>query len=97
MTFEKRCLIELSDFISVQYECAKCHAAIVVPIEKLDPDQAASFAMSGCTFCKTPSGFNSGSPEMRAFLDFNVALKRFVDLSRGRNLTMRLGIRCPES
>jgi hypothetical protein len=96
MTFEKRCLIEPSDFISVQYECAKCHAAILVPIEKLDPDQAASFAIAGCTFCKTPSGYNPSCIEMKAFLDFNIALKQFIDFSGRRNLKMRLGIKCPE-
>jgi hypothetical protein len=96
MTFEKRCLIELSDFISVQYECEKCHAAVLVPIEKLDPEQAASFALAGCRYCQTPSGFHPNTPEMKAFLDFNIALKRFVDLSNGRNLRMRLGIKCPE-
>jgi len=96
MTFEKRCLIEPSDVISVQYECDHCHAAVVVPIEKLDPDQAASFALSGCTFCKTPSGYQPGTVESRVFLNFNAALKEFAHLSNGRNLRMRLGIKCPE-
>lgn len=96
MTFEKRCLIEVSDFISVQYECGKCGAAVLVPIEKLDPEQAASFALTGCAFCKAPSGYNPSTQDMKAFSDFNIALKRFVDLSRGHNLKMRLGIKCPE-
>jgi hypothetical protein len=96
VTFEKRCLIEPSDFISVQYECEHCHAAVLVPIEKLDSEQAASFALAGCAFCKTPSGYNPGCVEMKAFLDFNTALKRFIDLSGKRNLKMRLGIKCPE-
>jgi hypothetical protein len=93
MTFEKRCLIEPSDFISVQYECEKCHAAVVVPIGKIDPEQVASLALSGCRYCQTPSGFNPGSSEMKALLDFNAALKRFVDLSDGRNLKMRFNIK----
>jgi hypothetical protein len=96
MTFEKQCLIEASDFISVRYECAKCHAAIVVPIEKLDSDQAASFALRGCTFCDTASGFQDRTPEMDAFLQFNVFLKKFIELSRGRNLRMRFGIKCAD-
>ena len=80
MTFEKRCLIDPSDFISVQYECEKCHAAILVPIEKLDYDQAASFALAGCTFCKTPSGFQANTQEMVAFLDFIGSLKQIAPL-----------------
>jgi hypothetical protein len=96
MTFERRCLIEPSDFISVQYECEKCHAAILVPIEKINSEQAASFALRGCTFCGTPSGFQPNCVEMKAFLDFNIALKQFISLSGNRNLRMRLGIKCPE-
>jgi DNA-directed RNA polymerase subunit RPC12/RpoP len=96
MTFEKKCLIEPSDFISVQYECANCHAAILVPIDKLNPEQAASLALAGCRYCQTPSGFQPSTSEMKAFLDFNICLKQFIELSQGRNLKMRLGIKCPE-
>ena len=49
MTFEKKCLIELSDIAAVHYECANCHAAIVVPIEKINPDRFASIAMAPCS------------------------------------------------
>jgi hypothetical protein len=96
MTFEKRCLIEPSDFISVQYECEKCHAAILVPIEKLDPEQVASFVLAGCRFCQTPSGFQPGTQETKVFLDFSVSLKRLIELVNGRNLRMRLSIKCAD-
>ena len=96
MTFEKRCLIELSDFISVQYECGKCHAALVVPIDKIDMNLASTYAVRDCHYCNTPTGYTNGTPEVSAFLEFNAALKRFVDLSNGRNLKMRLGIKCSE-
>ena len=96
MTFEKRCLIEPSDFISVQYECEKCHAAILVPIAKLDLEQAASFALMGCTFCKAPSGFQANTQEMRKFLEFIGSLKHIAGTLEGRNLKIRLGIECPE-
>jgi hypothetical protein len=96
MTFEKQCVIEPSDFISVRYECAKCHAAIVVPIEKLDSEHAASFAMTGCTFCGTPSGFQRGCQEMKALLEFVASLKQISGAVGGRNLRIKLGIKCPE-
>lgn len=96
MTFEKRCLIEPSDFISVQYECETCHAAILVPIAKLDPEQAASFALMGCTFCKTPSGFQKSTQEMKMFLEFISSIKQIAGILEGRNLRIRLGIECSE-
>jgi hypothetical protein len=96
MTFEERCLIEPSDFISVQYECEKCHAAILVPIEKLDAEQAASFALAGCAFCKTQSGFQNRTQETRVLLDFISTLRLIAGALEGRNLRIRLGIKCPE-
>ncbi len=75
MTFEKRCLIEPSDFISVQYECSNCRAAIVVPIEKLNPDQIASIARAVCSHCQTATGFQVGTQEMNVLLQFNVYLR----------------------
>jgi len=94
MTFEKKCLIEPNDVISVQYECDNCHAAIVVPIDKLDPEQVASLAVTGCRYCQTSSGFQKGTAEMTALLDFNASLRRFVELSKGRNLKLRLSVEC---
>ena len=96
MTFENRCLIEPSDFISVLYECGKCHAAIVVPIDKIDENLASTYAVRDCHYCGAQTGYTKGTPEMTAFLDFNTALKRFVDLSKGRDLKMRLNIKCTE-
>ncbi|HEY4742640.1 MAG TPA: hypothetical protein VIH76_18735 [Candidatus Acidoferrales bacterium] len=96
MTFEKKCLIEPSDFISVEYECGNCHAAIVVPIEKLDPNQAASFANTGCTFCNTPSGFQKGTQETNIFLGFIGSIKQIAGVMENRNLKVRLGIKCAE-
>jgi hypothetical protein len=54
------------------------------------------YASRDCHYCNAPTGYTNGTPEMSAFLDFNAALKRFVDLSNGRNLKMRLGINCQE-
>jgi hypothetical protein len=96
MTFEKKCLIEPNDIVAVQYECGNCHAAILVPIEKINPDQVASIAMAGCSYCQTPSGFQRNTSEMTALLDFNVSLRRFAELSAGRNLKLRLDIKCVE-
>ena len=96
MTFEKKCLIEPGDFISVQYECDKCHAAIVVPIEKLNPEQSASVVLRGCSYCQTPSGFQPQSQEVQAYLDFLSSLNRIGNAMKGRNLRIRLAVKCPE-
>lgn len=96
MIFEKRCLIEPSDFISVQYECDKCGSAITVPIEKLDRNQFANIAMIACPHCSTPTGFTPNTGEMGAFLAFNSSLKNIKEAMEGRNLKLRLQIKCPE-
>jgi hypothetical protein len=96
VTFEKKCLIEPSDFISVQYECEHCHTAILVPIEKLDAEQAASFANTGCAFCKTASGLQPSTQETKIFLAFIDSLKQIGGALQGRNLKVRLGIKCGE-
>lgn len=96
MTFEKRCLIEPSDFISVQYECGHCHAAIVIPIENLDSEQAAKLANAGCAFCKTASGLQPGTQETKIFLAFIDSLKQIGGAMQGRNLKVRLEIKCAE-
>jgi hypothetical protein len=96
MIFEKQCLIESSDFISVQYECEKCRSAVVVPIEQLDQNQFANIAMTPCQHCSTATGFSNGTAEMKAFLAFNNALKEIGSATKGRNLKLRLRIKCPE-
>jgi hypothetical protein len=96
MIFENRCLIEPSDFISVQYECDKCGSAIIVPIDKLDQNQFAIIAKTPCQHCSTPTGFANGTDEMKAFLVFNDSLKQIVSATKGRNLKLRLRIKCPE-
>jgi hypothetical protein len=96
MIFEKRCLIEPSDFISVQYECDKCGSAIIVPIEQLDQNQFAGIARTPCQHCSTATGFANGTAEMKAFLVFNDSLKEIAIAMKGRNLKLRLRIKCPE-
>ena len=96
MTFEKKCLIETGDILSVHYECGKCHAAIVVPIEKIDPGYAASLALSACPYCQTPSGFQMSTQEMTAFTDFNSSLRRIASAMSGRNLKLLLSIKCTD-
>jgi hypothetical protein len=94
MTFEKKCFIELSDIIAVQYECGNCRAAISVPIEKISAEYAATLTRQTCPYCQKDSGFASGTDETRCFLDFNAALKNVVGAMRGRNLKMRLDVKC---
>jgi hypothetical protein len=94
MTFEKRCLIELNDILTIHYECDHCHSATVVPIEKLNPEQTASISIRTCPYCGTASGFQIGTNEMRYFGEFSVALRNMMGVMAGRNLKMRFGIKC---
>jgi hypothetical protein len=63
MTFDEKCFIEPSDIIAVHYECGHCHAAIVIPTEKLNPDQIGAIAVRPCPYCQAPSGFQPGTAE----------------------------------
>jgi DNA-directed RNA polymerase subunit RPC12/RpoP len=96
MTFQKKCLIELSDIIAVQYACANCGAAVSVPISKINPEYAASRTLSPCPYCQKESGFNVGTNETRYFADFNTTLKNVVGIMAGRNLKMLLEIKCAD-
>jgi hypothetical protein len=96
MTFEKKCLIEPSDILAIQYECDNCHAAIVVPIEKMDSDRSAAIAMATCPYCHTPSGFQAGTNDMKVFLEFNSALQQIGKVMIGHNLRIRLDIKCAD-
>lgn len=96
MTFEKQCLIEASDFISVRYECGKCGAALVVPIEMIDINLASTYAMRDCHYCHAKTGYSAESPEMDAFLQFNRYLKKFFELSKSRDLKLKINIKCAD-
>jgi len=96
MTFEKRCLIETEDIIGIQYECGKCHAAYLVPIERINPDKFAAIAMNACLHCGEKTGLLLGTNDMKTFLEFNEALAKIADVMKGRNLKLRLNIKCAE-
>jgi hypothetical protein len=96
MTYEKKFLIELGDIVAIQYACAKCGAAVSVPIDRLNPDYAASRARTACVYCQEDSGFGAGVSETKFFLDLNLALKNAVGIMNGRGLRLFLEIKCPE-
>ncbi len=96
MTFEKRCLVEAEDIIGIQYECGKCRATLALPLDKINPDQAATIAMMPCSYCNTATGITQNTQEMRSFVAFNDALKTIAATMKGRNLKLRLEIKCPE-
>lgn len=97
MTPTKKCLIEISDIIGMQYECNSCHAAIVVPIDKIrSARETGNMVLGGCSYCGTPWGFQSGSQEARIFGEFNELLSQVANIMEGRNMKLRLDIKCPE-
>jgi len=94
MTFEKQCLIETGDIIAVRYECVKCHAAIVVPIEKLNGEQLATYSVSTCVYCREPSKFEMGTNEIIVFANFIDSLKQIREVMKGRGRKLQLQIKC---
>lgn len=96
MTFEKKCLIELDDIQAIQYACSHCGAATSVPIDRLSAEQAQYTAANKCACCGKDSGFQHGTPETTAFVSFISALKQIVGPIKGRNLKLRLDIKCQE-
>ena len=54
MTFEKKCLLEPSDITAVHFECRKCNAVTVVPIDSGITEQAKRLAPGSRQFCGTP-------------------------------------------
>jgi hypothetical protein len=96
MTFEKKCLIEMEDIKAVQYECGKCHSAVVIPIHNLNKEMAASISMAVCNHCQTPYGFAPATQETRTFVEFSEALSKIAEVMKGRNLRFRLDIKCAE-
>jgi len=84
MTFEQRLFIKPEDILSVQFQCAKCGAAISVPMKKLASAKAA--IIQGCNYCQEPSGFGDGTSETAKFVDFNALLGELNAILKGRNI-----------
>jgi homoaconitase/3-isopropylmalate dehydratase large subunit len=97
MTFEKKCLVESADILAVHYECGECHATIVVPIHKGSPQQVMMLAMSKCAYCQTAFGFGVGTSDMERLCAFSEQLQRLNEIMKGKNLKLKLEIKCPES
>jgi hypothetical protein len=95
MTFEKKCFVQPNDIIAVHFTCAQCGAATVVPIAGGVTEQARRVAASGCQFCHTPWGFHPGSNEHKLLCDFASAIEQIAPYLNGRNLILKLEIKCP--
>jgi hypothetical protein len=95
MTFENRCSVEPLDILAVSFECSKCGAASRIPLNKLDALSTSSF-LEGCRFCLAPSGYGMGTAEHRNLTQFGLARKALADASGGRNLRVKMEIRCSD-
>src|ERR1035437_7376918 len=96
MTFEKKCFVSPADVIAVHYECGNCHAAVVIPIEKLKGDRWVTLAVADCQQCGKPSGLTMNTKEGKVFFQFNEALGELAEVLAARNLVFRLEIKCPQ-
>ena len=96
MTFEKKCLVEPSDIIAVQFECAQCHGSTTVPIASGVSEHAKRLVMDVCKLCQTPWGLLPNSAEHRALCDFAYAIEGIAKQMEGRNVRLKLEIACPD-
>jgi hypothetical protein len=67
-----------------------------LPREKLDPNQIVVLANNNCDYCGHASGFAPNTQEIRALLSFITTLRDIAGKMEGRNLKLRLDIKCGE-
>jgi hypothetical protein len=96
MTFEKRCTVEPNDVLAAHFECAKCGTSFRVPIDKLGAFDVHRIALSSCRGCHEPTGFADGTSELIAFEAFIGALAALRPMVKGRNLRLKMEVKCAE-
>ena len=96
MTFENKCLLELTDIIAVHFECGSCHATTVIPMTAGISEHAKSLAMGSCKVCHAPWDIMIHGAEDKALREFTVALEGIANQMLGRNLKLKLEIECPK-
>jgi hypothetical protein len=96
MTIEKKVFVSPQDIVAVKFACAKCHGAVILPIEKIPDGDIGILVTRNCPHCRTPSGLNQGTTEMEHVITFNLLLARLVDHLKGKNLELSFEVECPE-
>jgi hypothetical protein len=94
MTFERKCLIELTDILAVHFECNNCHATTIIPMTAGVSEHAKSLVMGSCRVCRTPWNLTVGSAEHKALCEFACAIEGIAHQMAGRNLKLKLEIPC---
>jgi hypothetical protein len=96
MNMERKCTIEPADILAIELECRNCGAASLIPIANVKPAEMARFAKLECRYCHTPNGFGENTAELDTLRTFLETTSAMVSVMRGRNLKLKLGIRCTD-
>jgi len=94
MTVEQVCFVSPEDIRGVRVECAKCHAAKIVPIAQCKG--VAQAIVSDCQYCGQVTGFNFGTNEVEEFAIFNDVLSKLAKIMQGRGIKYSVQIECPD-
>lgn len=96
MTFEKRCFISPEDILSVQFSCAGCGTATIVPLDKLANGDIGLALTNPCRHCRTKTEINQGTQELSDLMEFTLILGRLARALKGRGIKYQLQVECPE-
>jgi hypothetical protein len=95
MSFERACFFEIGDIISIHFRCEKCKSETVRKIDSLASQTWYATVTGRCGACGAPSGIEPGTDEGEAFLHFINNLGKMARAVNGRNLRLRLEVKCP--
>jgi hypothetical protein len=97
MTQERKCFVNPQDISAVRFQCSKCKAASIVPVERLIEHGSFMGRISrDCPYCQAPSGFTEGTREHQEFCYANVLLGKLTKLLEGRNIEFSFQVECAE-
>jgi hypothetical protein len=96
MTVEKKVFVSPQDITAVKFACAKCHSAVILPIEKIPDGDIGILIARTCPHCRTVSGFNAGMKSLENLIAFNLLLAQLVESLQGGNLELSFEVDCPE-
>ena len=96
MTIEKRCTVEPPDFLALVFECGKCGAAIRLPVARIADGRFENVIARDCNQCGEPTGVGTGTMEYVHLVNFSLALRQLADTVKGRNLKVKLELKCAD-
>lgn len=93
---EKKCFVSPEDIIAVQFKCANCGSATIVPIDKLVSGDLGFLLTNACRHCRAQTGFVHGSNDLARMIDFNSVLGGLTRLLDAKGIKYSFQVECPE-